>query len=43
MLPISSISVLFHVSSNKYSTETSGHKMSDAIIDSMNEMKDLLD
>lgn len=37
------ISVLFHVSSNRNSTETSVHKMVDAISDSMNEMKMLLD
>ncbi|XP_053407810.1 carnitine O-palmitoyltransferase 1, liver isoform-like [Mercenaria mercenaria] len=35
--------ILFHVSSNKYSTETSEHKMSEAILDAMNEMKSLLD
>ncbi|WAR19552.1 CPT1A-like protein [Mya arenaria] len=34
--------ILFHVSANKYSEETSAHKMTDAIMDSMNEIRDLL-
>lgn len=35
--------IVFHVSSNKHSSATSSQKMGDAIIDSLNEMKTLLD